>query len=202
MTGFFIAIEGVDGAGKTTQIRRLADFYTARGREVVVVREPGGTALGEEVRRILLHREEIALHVDTETLLFLSSRVQLYEEVIRPALERGALVISDRYHLSTMVYQGLARGTDPEALRRVLESVLGDRRPQLHLIIDAPLEDCLGRLGDAPDRFEGRPDFLAKVAEGFSQCDGLPDDVVVRVDGSGAEEEVAERVREEVERAL
>lgn len=200
--GSFIAFEGVDGSGKTTQIRRLAQRLEAAGRQVLVVREPGGTAVGEEVRKILLHRQEIPLHVDTETLLFLSSRVQLYEEVISAALARGDVVLSDRFHLSTLVYQGWARERDLAGLRALLECVLEGRRPQLHVVIDVPLEVSLSRMGDEPDRFEGDPEFLRRVVDGFRRGEGLPGDKIVRVDGSGPPDVVASRVYEEVKHAL
>lgn len=198
----FIAFEGVDGSGKSTQIERLRERLRGDGCEPLVVREPGGTALGEEVRNILLHREEIELHVDTEALLFLASRVQLYEEKIRPTLAAGEWVISDRFYLSTLVYQGWAAGSDVEALRRLISVVLGDRRPRLFVVIDTPWELCRARLGDAPDRFEGRDGFLEKVADGMRCCDALAGDTIVRIDGDGAPDVVADRVWEGINDAL
>ncbi|MGE3166524.1 MAG: dTMP kinase [Planctomycetota bacterium] len=202
LTGRFVAFEGVDGCGKSTQVALLAARLSREGRPNLVVREPGGTPLGEEVRRILLHRQELPLHLDTETLLFLASRVQLFEEKVRPALASGVVVLSDRYHLSTLVYQGWARGADAARLRTLLQCVLGDRKPTLHVVIDVPIEQCLSRLGAQPDRFERDPEFLARVSEGFTQVVGLPGDRIARVSGIGEPSAVAERVYAEVCRAL
>lgn len=200
--GPFIAFEGVDGCGKSTQVALLAERLEKAGRRHLIVREPGGTLLGEEVRRILLHRRDLPLHVDTETLLFLASRVQLFEEKLRPALRDGVVVLSDRYHLSTLVYQGWARAADMARLRNLIECVLGDRRPSLHIVVEVPIESCLTRLGAQPDRFEQDPAFLARVSEGFQRLEGLPGDKVVRVSGIGTPSEVAERVYAEVQSAL
>lgn len=198
----FIAIEGVDGAGKSTQVERLAARWRAHGRDPLVVREPGGTALGEEVRRLLLHRTEIELHPETETLLFLASRVQLYEERIRPALAAGRPVISDRYHLSTLVYQAWAGAGDRTRITNLLEVALAGRRPQRVVVLDLPAELTSQRLSGARDRFEERPGFLARVAAAFRDCPGLPGDDVRRIDGVGDVEEVAERLGREVDDAL
>ncbi|MEM7168234.1 MAG: dTMP kinase [Planctomycetota bacterium] len=198
----FIAFEGVDGSGKSTQIELLRQRLRNDGCEPLVVREPGGTALGEEVRNILLHREEIALHVDTEALLFLASRVQLFEEKIRPTLAADEWVISDRFYLSTLVYQGWAAGRDVDALRRLISVVLGERRPRLFVVIDTPWEICQQRVGDSPDRFEGRQGFLEKVADGFRSCAALDGDTVIHIDGEGSADDVAVRVWEGVCSAL
>ena len=122
-SGSFVAFEGVDGAGKSTQIQRLATVLESQGLEVLVVREPGGTEVGEEVRQILLE-SETPLRAETQLMLFLASRVQLFEERIAPALERGAVVLSDRYHLSSMVYQGFAGELGVERTAKILEAVL------------------------------------------------------------------------------
>ncbi|MEE8142775.1 MAG: dTMP kinase [Planctomycetota bacterium] len=200
--GFFIAIEGVDGAGKSTQVALLAKRLRAGGRAAVMVREPGGTPLGEEVRSILLKKHEVPITVEAELLLFLASRVQLYEQCIRPALEGGSVVISDRYYLSTLVYQGIAGGLGEARAAELCERVLGARRPHLHLVLEVPLEDCRRRLGAGEDRFEGRPGFLERVHDGFTRVQGLPGDGIVRVSGEGSSPEVAERIYEEVCHAL
>ncbi|MEM7261629.1 MAG: dTMP kinase [Planctomycetota bacterium] len=203
-TAQFIAFEGVDGAGKSTQAERLAETLRARGVSVVTVREPGGTALGEAVRQILLDASEIPLEAESEALLFLASRVQLYRTVIEPALAAGKTVISDRFHLSTLVYQGIAGELGEPRTRALLGAVLGDRRPDLNVIVRAPLADCLDRLrASEPDRFESRAGFLEKVHaafEGLSEGTtlGLPGDRIEVVDGRGSPDTVAEQVESRV----
>lgn len=197
----FIAFEGVDGAGKSTQVRRLADALEAAGTTVVLVREPGGTALGEAVREILLTAKEIELTTEAEALLFLASRVQLYETVIRPALAAGQTVISDRFHLSTLVYQGIAGQLGDAPTRALLRGVLADRRPDLNVIVRAPLADCRARLDSADDRFESRTGFLEHVHAAFEDLAerkiiGLPGDRIESVDGADSVDAVAAAVAE------
>lgn len=202
MSGLFIAFEGVDGAGKSTQVAALRDHFAAQGREVTIVREPGGTPLGEELRRLLLSNTAIPMTAEAQALLFLASRVQLYESVIRPTLERGAVVIADRFHISTLVYQGVAGDLGLERAREIVLAVLGERRPDLNVVLDLPLEKCLKRLAGIRDRFEEQPEFLAQVAAAFSDAPRLPGDRVVRVSAEGDPVEVASRVVEEVARVV
>ena len=110
----FIAFEGIEGSGKSTQVGRLVARLQAAGREVVSVREPGGTSLGDRVRGILLDKEQVGMHPVAEMLLFAASRAQIVREVIRPALERGAVVVCDRFLHSSLAYQGHARGLGRE----------------------------------------------------------------------------------------
>ncbi|MFQ5653798.1 MAG: dTMP kinase [Planctomycetota bacterium] len=202
MKAIFVAIEGVDGAGKSTQVELLRRRVSRRGGNPLVVREPGGTALGEAVRGILLDRGEIPISTEAELLLFLASRVQLHEEVIAPAVAEGRFVLSDRYHLSTVVYQGIAGDLGERRAVEICHRVLGERRPDLHLVIDTPLDDCLRRLAGRTDRFEGSPERLSRAHAGFRETSGLPGDRIERVDGRGAPEEVAARVWKRVLDAL
>ena len=124
--GLLIVFEGTEGAGKTTQLKRLCDWIVARGRDVVAVREPGGTALGDEIRRVLLDpASDVAPRA--EALLFMASRAQLVDREIRPALERGAVVLLDRFFLSTYAYQGRGRGIPETAIRAANGLDRGDR---------------------------------------------------------------------------
>jgi dTMP kinase len=202
-SGLFVALEGPDGSGKTTQAASLADWLGSLGREVVACREPGGTALGERLRSILLDRSDLSIGMRAEMLLFMSSRAQLIEEVIRPALARGAVVVVDRFLLSTVVYQGYAGGLDVEQLWQVGLVATGGLLPDLTLLVDVPPEVARGRIGPGRDRIEDRgEDSRRRVREGFlSASKDYPAPLVV-VDGSGDVESVSSRLQSEVMRAL
>ncbi len=159
MAGKFITFEGGEGAGKSTQIRRLADRLTASGRTVVVTREPGGTPTAESIRRLLLSGLVKELNADGEAILFAAARADHVDRVIRPALVAGRWVLCDRFTDSTHAYQGAAGGAD-EALLKALDRVaVGRTAPDLTLILDLPAEVGLARASarqgaEAPDRFE------------------------------------------------
>ncbi|MBO4120709.1 dTMP kinase [Cupriavidus gilardii] len=156
MRGTFITFEGIDGAGKSTHLAWFAEQLQARlglGRRVVTTREPGGTALGEDLRQLLLHRK---MHLETEALLMFASRREHLAEVIEPALARGDWVISDRFTDATFAYQGGGRGLARERLETLERWVQGDLQPDLTLLFDVPLEVASARLAGArePDKFE------------------------------------------------
>lgn len=174
--GFFISLEGVEGAGKSTQARLLAEALRTRGRQVLETREPGGTAVGEELRHVLKHaREPGELCPETELLLMCASRAQLLHQVIRPFLAHGGIVVCDRFADSTTVYQGCARGLDPDFIARVHAFVTGGRWPDLTLLLDldvqAGLRRALGRTETGrptTDRFEAESAaFHQRVRRGF-----------------------------------
>ena len=204
MSGFFLAVEGVDGVGKSTLLAGLRSRFESKGREVIVVREPGGTPLGEAVRALLLHESKVPIGAEAQMLLFLASRVQLWEEQIAPTLAKGAVVLSDRYHLSTLVYQGIAGELGEERATEVCQAVLKDRRPDLHVILELPEDEAArrraARPSEEPDRFEEKREFLEKVRAGFEQTTGLPGDRLERVSAEGSPESVLERVWKVVER--
>lgn len=141
----FITLEGPDGSGKSSQIPPLAEFLRQQGYTVLVTREPGGTSIGDQVRDILMRMDNTAMHPRTETLLFCSARAQIVEEVIRPALAAGQVVISDRYADSTLAYQGYGHGNDLEALRNLLQFATGGLKPDLTLLLDVDAETGLQR---------------------------------------------------------
>ena len=145
MSGFFITLEGPDGCGKSTQITPLAEYLRSEGRTVWTTREPGGTAISDQVRRVLMAMKNTSMHPRTEILLFLSARAQLVEEVIRPRLDAGEIVISDRYADSTLAYQGYGHAYDRELLRRLLEFATGGLQPDLTLLLDIDAEEGLRR---------------------------------------------------------
>src|SRR2546423_5508509 len=132
----FFSFDGVDGAGKSTQIGLLTEALRQRGREVVTCRDPGGTALGERLREILLHHHDMRINRRSEMLLYMASRAQLVEEVIRPALAAGKIVISDRYLLANVVYQAHAGGLWPEEVWQVGQITVAGVMPTLTFLLD------------------------------------------------------------------
>jgi dTMP kinase len=192
----FIAFEGADGAGKTTQARLLAAHLRASGADVVEVREPGGTPTGESVRAIVLEGSE-PVSARAEALLFAAARAQLVEDVVEPALERGAIVIADRYVGSSLVYQGVVRGVGVEAVRTINDIGTGGLMPDATVLITVSAEQAAARRepGTA-DRIEREPlefhrEVIAAYEEVLSPIGGL-----VHVDGSGDADAIAGRVRE------
>ena len=144
MNGLLVVLEGPEGAGKTTQLRLLAEWLGARGRSVVAVREPGGTVVGDEIRRILLDPASDIVP-RAEALLFMASRAQLVEREIRPALARGDVVLVDRFFLATYAYQGVGRGLPEAELRAANATATQGLKPDLTLLMMLPVEDGLSR---------------------------------------------------------
>lgn len=176
MKGVFISFEGPEGGGKSTQVRWLADALQAAGREVVLTREPGGTAAGEVIRNLLQHDAAGEnLCAVAETLLFSASRAQLVQEVIAPALQRGAIVLCDRFADSTTAYQGYGRGLDPGQLAHIHEFTLGGYWPDVTILLDVPQGVGMQRIRERAqqeaielDRMEREAEsFHARVSEGF-----------------------------------
>jgi dTMP kinase len=191
--GFFLTLEGPEGSGKSTQAQRLAARLTASGLRCVVTREPGGTALGEAVRRILLHATDLSPVPAADALLFNAARAQLAAEVIEPALERGEVVICDRFGDSTLAYQGFGAGQPLEALRSLQRFAVGDLQPDLTVLIDLPVEVGLRRKqADEVTRFEARADleFHRRVREGFLSLAASEPDRFVVIDGRLSVEEI------------
>ena len=204
MMSRFVALEGADGCGKSTQVEELARWLRERGEQVITVREPGSTSLGERVRDILLDGKE-PLCAEAEALLFLSSRAQLLEEVIEPALEAGHWVIADRFHLSTVVYQGIAGELGEVRAAQLCHVVVGDRRPGLNIVLQISAAELTRRLEErssAPDRFESRPGIVERTVQAFEDVVGIAGDRIVRIDAEQGQEQVAERIRQEVQDEL
>lgn len=200
--GFFISLDGLDGTGKSTQCRLLADWFRGRGHAVTACADPGGTAVGKAIRELLLDGCQ-EMTIACEALLFMASRAQLTAEVIRPALDAGQVVVSDRFLLANVVYQGYAGGLDPGLLWQIGRMAIGDLEPDLTLILDVAVETALARRKRSPDRFERR-DILyqARVREGFL-TEARRDPNRLRVIDAGQPIEVVhERICEEVARVL
>lgn len=186
----FIALEGIDGSGKTTQAARLA---AALGEQTLLVREPGGTTAGERIRE-LLKDGEVMLDPMAELLLFLAARAQLVSEVIRPAIEAGRDVVCDRFGDSSIAYQGVARGLGAERVEELCDLATGGLWPDLTLLLRLHPEVAAERIaaeGRAPDRFEGEGMELQRlVAEGYEDVARRYPDRVRVVDASGDPDQV------------
>lgn len=197
--GLFITFEGSEGCGKSTQIRRIAGLLSAMGREVVTLREPGGTPIGESIRNLLQYDEKAAaMTPEAELLLFAASRAQLVREVIRPALERGAIVLCDRFLDSTTVYQGVARALSRNDVAVINEFAIGSTVPDLTLLLD--LDATEGRRRAAVrkgpvDRMEQEgEEFYEAVRHGYLElAQGHPTRFSI-IDASVSEGDVEESI--------
>ncbi|MER6135367.1 dTMP kinase [Streptomyces sp. NPDC001815] len=167
-SGFFIALEGGDGAGKSTQAEALAEWIRAKGHEVVVTREPGATPVGKRLRSILLDVSSAGLSHRAEALLYAADRAEHVDTVVRPALERGAVVVSDRYIDSSVAYQGAGRDLSPTEVSRINRWATHGLVPHLTVLLDVAPETARERFTEAPDRLESEPaEFHARVRSGF-----------------------------------
>jgi dTMP kinase len=185
----FVSLEGPDGVGKTTQAALLAERLRATGLEVVQCREPGGTELGERVRAVLLD-PQVSMGDRAEALLFAAARAEITQEVIAPALDRGAWVVCDRFIDSSLVYQGIARGLGVAPIREISLFATGGVLPARTLVMHG-----VDRRDDEPDRMEAAgADFHARVADGFLELAGLEPDRIRLIDAVGTEDDVAERI--------
>lgn len=198
--GRFITLEGPDGSGKTTAARHLADWLRQRGEAVVLTAEPGGTPLGEEIRRLLLHMRNVSDDLDprADALLFAAARAQHTARRILPALARGEHVVSARYLDSSLAYQGAAYGNDPAEMRRLQAFATYDTLPDLTVLVDVPVEVGLARKRRGPwNRFEDTEGaaFFEKVRAAYLQMAADEPDRFRIVDGSGSVEETDELVR-------
>lgn len=200
--GLFITFEGTEGSGKSTQIKLLAERLSREGNEVVVLREPGGTPISEEIRHLLKHSENNrGMCAETELLLMNAARAQLVREVIRPALLAGKVVLCDRFFDSTLVYQGHGRGLDLQDVRRVIDYAVGETAPDLTLLLRVPLEVSEARRvsrnagGAVRDRFEETEQaFFERVEEGYDNLARSERDRVRMIDATKSVEEVAEAI--------
>ena len=205
MRGKFITFEGTEGAGKSTQIRLLADRLRGIGKEVVLVREPGGTPAGERIRDVLKDPALAGqLSPEAELLLVSASRTELVRQVIRPALEEGKVVLCDRYIDSTFAYQGYGRELDQKPIAEIVAYSIDGIRPDATILLDIPLATSLARRAErekaggkesATDRFEQSGDlFFTRVEQGFRALAALEPDRIHLIDGVGKPEEVSDLI--------
>ena len=197
MRGIFITLEGIDGGGKTTQAAGLADALASAGREVVRLREPGGTRISEKVRAVLLDPENVGMSAECELMLYEASRAQLVREVIEPALSRGAVVLCDRFYDSTYAYQAGGRGLPDELVRRANELGSCGLAPDRTLVLDLDAEVAYARAtAGGADRMEAEGlAFQRRVRDAYLRLAAEEPDRVRLVDASGETDEVAARLR-------
>ncbi len=206
--GRFITVEGPDGSGKTTAARHLAEWLSDRGIQVVLTHEPGGTPLGEEVRRLLLHLRDVSDTLDprADALLFAAARAQHTARLILPSLVRGAWVVCARYADSSLAYQGAGYGNDLDELRRLQAFATYGTRPDLTILIDVPVEVGLQRTRRRREwnRFEDTEEvaFFEQVRAGYLRLAREEPDRIRVVDGSGTVEEADAAIRRLVEPLL
>ncbi|MCX7824717.1 MAG: dTMP kinase [Verrucomicrobiae bacterium] len=211
MRGTFISFEGGEGCGKSTQVRRLAARLEKMGRKVLVTREPGGTPLGETIRHLLKHSPQTdGVCPESELFLFAAARAQLVRSVILPALAKKMVVLSDRFHDSTTVYQGMVRGVDPKLVAAINWLAVGECVPRLTIVLDIPVAEGRRRLmrrvrpvGGERDRFEEEPlGFHRQVARGYLRLAEAEPKRIKVVDGRGTPDEVEAAIWEHVKHVL
>jgi dTMP kinase len=209
----FITFEGGDGTGKTTQLKSLESYLTALGKSCILTREPGGTALGKLIRRVLLEVGEQTIASPTELFLYLADRAQHMREVVRPAIDQGKIVLCDRHTDSTLAYQGYGRGIDLGLLRDLNDLASGGMKPDLTFLLDCSVELGLSRtaqrrfqttIGAGPeDRFESeRIEFHERVRRGFLELARVEPDRFWVVDASRSVTEISEEIKRIVDQKL
>lgn len=201
--GFFVSLDGPDGGGKTTQAARLVGWLRSQGESVVSCRDPGGTELGERVRGLVLDRHAIRIDMHAEMLLYMSARAQLVREVIRPALDAGNIVVSDRFLLANVVYQGYAGGLPVDDVWTVGRVATGGLLPDLTLLLDIPPAVANSRIGAPRDRMEDRVAASRDAVRlGFlSAAEVYPAPLKI-LDASHEPDAIAARIQQEVSDVL
>lgn len=203
--GLFITTEGTDGSGKTTQIKLIESYLKEKGFEVVVTREPGGTTIGEKIRSIILDTENSNMSYITEMMLYASARAQLVNELIKPSLADGKVVICDRFIDSSFVYQGFGRNIDIELIERVNNIALDGVRPDVTLFFDIDPEIALKRRiqSTGADRIEQEAmDFHKKVYNGYKKLASMYPDRIKAIDSNRSIQEIFVDAKEQIDRML
>ena len=203
MKGIFITMEGPDGSGKTTQIELLKKYLESKGYDIIITREPGGTAISEAIRKIILNPEYSEMSHMTELLLYASARAQLVNQVIKPALEQGKAVICDRFVESSAVYQGIGRGLGVETVYEVNSYALGNVKPELTIFMDLEAEEGIKRKKNQAelDRMEMEDlSFHKRFVEGYRQLAGLYPERIVSINATLPIAEIHSMIIQEVEK--
>jgi dTMP kinase len=192
----FITFEGVDGVGKSTQIQLFCQWLVAAGHRVTTCRDPGSTQLGETLRHIVLQDRELPIHRRAEMMLYMAARAQMVEQLVLPALNEGHLVVSDRFLLANVVYQGYAGGLGPEAVWQVGQVAVAGRHPDLTVVLDMDVQRAAQRRQLPPDRIESQGlAYLQQVRQGYlAEAERNPRQLVV-VDADGPVQQVQQAIR-------
>lgn len=201
MTGTFITVEGPDGAGKTTQLQLLADYLKAKGYEIVMTREPGGTRIGNEIRSLILNPDFKEMDEMTEILLYAASRAQHVNELIRPALEAGKIVLCDRFIDASIAYQGYGLGYSIEQVQEINRQATNDLTPDRTYLFDLTVADSKRRMVErgALDRIEQRDDdFRQRVYEGFLTLAEQEPERIQLVDANHSIDDLQQILRQDV----
>lgn len=188
----FITFEGIEGSGKSTQIRKLASFFNSKDKQTTLTREPGGTPFGEEIRKLMLDTENIELNAQTELLLNFASRIEHIEKLIKPSLEAGKIVLSDRFVDSTFAYQGYGFGVDQKTIEQIKSLSIGNFEPNITFLIDLPVDEAFKRIENRKDnnRYEKLPlDFHQKIRKGFLEL-ALTNKRIKIIDGTRSQDQV------------
>lgn len=205
MAGLFISFEGIDGVGKSTQADLLEGFLTASGRKVVRTLEPGGTELGQEIRQILLHRKG-AVGARAEALLFAADRAHHVETLVRPALERGEVVITDRYLDSSVAYQGAGRVLDKKQIRDLSLFAVEGLLPDLTVLLDLDAGDSMARrnkTGAAPDRLESEKiEFFEAVRQAYLELAAAEPNRFIVIGANQTVNAIQDQIRERISKLL
>lgn len=192
--GLFVTFEGVDGCGKTTQMKLLAEYLTNHGYEVVITREPGAKGLGEKIRDILLHYDG-EVSSKAESFLFLADRAQHIDKLVNPSVKEGKIVLCDRHTDSTIAYQGYGRGVDIEQLKVLNSLAVGNRVPDLTFVFDIDVETSMSRVGSEMDRMEASgKEFFNKVRQGYLDIAASEPERVKVIDAKRSVSEISREV--------
>ncbi len=213
--GFLITFEGIDGSGKTTQLRLTEKYLRDKGYDILVLREPGSTPLGEKIRKILLHRpvrrpgldRQNKINPASELLLYVAARAELVKDVIEPSLKRGTIILCDRFYDSTTAYQGYGRGIDINLIENLNRVAVGESIPDLTFLVDLDYRTSLGRRKKFTDRLESESKaFFNRVRRGFLEIARKEPQRIAMLDGRKGEEElfisVKSRICQEVASCL
>lgn len=202
----FITFEGIDFCGKSTQVNLLGDYLRNSGNEVKIIREPGGTGISENIRNILLDKKNNKMYMETELLLFSASRAQLIREVIKPYLDDGIYVVSDRLHDSTTAYQGFGRGMDLDMIRSINNLAIGDNSPDITFLVDITVDEMSKRKNlklREPDRMElNSYDFFNRVRDGYLWIAQHEPERVKLIDGMKPIDEIHREILDHVRKYL
>jgi dTMP kinase len=203
MKGKFIVLEGIDNCGKTTQAKMLEKYFQEQGTEVVLAREPGGTQIGEEIREVVLKPRDAMANPITQTLLFYAARTEFMDQLVKPNIDAGKMVITDRFESSTYVYQGIVQGVDLSLLDTLSEYCVKNSGayPELFIIIDIPVEESLKRAGNADRKGQDLiyemqgVEFLEKLRQGYLTFAKAHPDTVKVIDGMQSKEDLFKAIK-------